>query len=155
MITRAEEREFIFPSGKQAAVLVSRLASGKFRIEEYLFGPACLVDEADIPDAAGMGWLIEADELRDGLLQVQRIIEDPDVECVNGLPISPEFAKSLPFQTFSDAIFASGGRWELLFHGIFSAYVPKNQIDESPFSLERGFDEAVKQWVNRQPRNPI
>jgi hypothetical protein len=74
-----EERQFVFPSGKQAEVLVSRLAPGKFRVEEYLFPVAAVVDEGDIPDSAGMGWLIEADELTEGL-QVRRLVEDPNVE---------------------------------------------------------------------------
>jgi hypothetical protein len=34
-----EQRQFVFPNGKQARVLVSGLAQGKFRIEEYPFGP--------------------------------------------------------------------------------------------------------------------
>jgi hypothetical protein len=147
---QAEERQFVFPSGKQAGILVSRLAPGKFRIEEYLFGPACVVDDGDIPDAAGMGWLIEVDEPADGRLQVRRMLEDPDVECLNGLLISPDFAKSLQFQIFSEAIVARGGRWELWFQGVFSAYVPKEWPDAGPFSLESHFEDAVKGWIQRR-----
>ena len=111
---------------------MSRLAPGRFRVEEYLFPVAAVVDEGDIPDSAGMGWLIEGDEFTDGL-RVRRLVEDPNVECVNGRLIYPDFAKSLQFQTYSDAIVANGGRWEIRFQGIFSAYVPKNQNHERPF----------------------
>jgi hypothetical protein len=48
----------------------------------------------------------------------------------------------------SDAIVAHGGRLEVLFHCIFSAYVPKNETAESTFSLENRFDEAAKEWFN-------
>jgi len=149
---QAEQRQFVFQSGNQADILVSRLASGAFRIEEYPIGAAFVLDETDLPDASGMGWLIETDKGSDGRLRVRQVFEDPNMECINGLPIAPEFAKSLQFQMFSDAIVANGGRWEILFHGIFSAYAPKYQTAESHFSLETHFDEAVKDWFNSRVR---
>jgi hypothetical protein len=56
-----------------------------------------------------MGWLIEADELNDGRLQVRRILKDPNMECVNGCLIPENFPDSLEFQIFSDAIIAMEG----------------------------------------------
>jgi hypothetical protein len=81
------------------------------------------------------------------------MMEDPNVECVNGLLISPDFAKSSQFQIFSDAIVANGGRWELWFHGVFAAYVPKNQTHERPFSLEGRFDDTAKEWFKSSTEN--
>ena len=124
---------------------MSRVAPGRFRIEEFVG----LLPLPDLPDEIGMGWIIEAGELDDGRLQVRGILEDPNIESVSGFPIPPTFAQSSEFEVLSAAIDALDGNWEVVFHGLFSAYVPKDRAQERGFSLAGDLNKALRDWVER------
>jgi hypothetical protein len=132
-----ERRVLAFPNGDEGEVYVSRIDPGRFRIENFL-SFSFLSDNfpEDLPENAGVGWVIEVDELEDGRLQVRQIVPDPNVECVNGFLIPPDFTESPEFQNVSTAIISLGGKWKVSAGGIFSAYVPKRSTKERKSSLE-------------------
>ena len=80
-----EQRVLVFPNGEQGELFVSRIAPGRFRIEDF-FGFVFQSENflEDLPEDAGVGWVIEVDELDDGRLQVRQLVSDPNVETVNG-----------------------------------------------------------------------
>ena len=149
-----EIRVLTFPNGAEGKLLVSKVDSGRFRIENFL--GFCLLSEdfpGDLPEDAGFGWIIEVDELEDGRLQVGRVVRDQNIESLSGVLIPRDFPDSLEFERFSAALLAIGGKWEVCAQGLFSAYVLKSKPKGSRFSLESDLYKALEDW-SRGQREP-
>jgi hypothetical protein len=149
-----EERVLNFPNGEEGRLFVSKVGSGRFRIEDFF--RFCLLSEdfsSDLPEDAGFGWIIEVEELEDGRLRVVRVVPDPNIESLSGVLIPPDFPDSLEFERFSAALIAIGGKWEVCAKGLFSAYAPKRKPKGNRFSLEHDFKNALKDWI-RRPGGP-
>lgn len=78
-----EDRVLVSRGGDEMEVSVSRVASGCYRIED-LFRFSFWADE-EVPEEAGVGWLLEVEELQDGRLRVMDVVPDPSVDSIGGL----------------------------------------------------------------------
>lgn len=112
-----EQRVFLFPDGEEDELTVSREGPGLYRVQEF-FGFA-MFGGLDLPERAGLGWLLDVEELPDGRLSLQRVREDPNVESVSGVGLPEGFSQSAEFSGLTDRIVAAGGNWELFAHGSF------------------------------------
>ena len=70
-----ERRVFLLPEGEESELFVSREGPGVYRVQELL-GFAVL-GGLDVPHEAGLGWLLDVEELPDGRLRLEGIREEP------------------------------------------------------------------------------
>ena len=142
----SEEEELIVvvsPTGVEGEMLLSRVGPARYRIQD-LMGLALWLDE-DIPEEAGYGWLLEAEELEDGRLRLVRLFPDESIRVLSAaLPYG--FSESPQFRSFGRDIVALNGNWELVAGGIFSAFVPKDLAAAREFDLERSMESALGEW---------
>ncbi|HSG07563.1 MAG TPA: hypothetical protein VLA36_04375 [Longimicrobiales bacterium] len=146
-----EQRVLVAADGREGAVYVSEVAPGRYRLEE-LFG-FCVWADDDTPEDAGVGWILEADELEDGRLDVKRILPDPDVEAVSGYLVKTDFMNSLIFERFTRRIVDLEGSWGVFAGSIFSGYVSRSAAEEAGFTLLSALEEAIDAW-EAEPGEP-
>jgi hypothetical protein len=141
-----EVRTFVSSTGEEGDVEVSRVAAGLYRIEEF-FG-FCVAMPGFVPDDAGMGWLVIAEELEDRRLRVKAVVRDRRIQARNGIVLPLGFTASDHFVRFGETITALGGNWELFAHGLFSCYAPRDRVRAHDFDLSAALDEALRAWAS-------
>lgn len=143
-----EERVLIHADGYEAPVGVSRVATGRYRIEDAMsFAKfAFMLDEVEEGPEAAMGWLLKVEELDDGRLRLLEAGPDPDVEYVSGAVLPGGFHTSPDFSTLTSTIMELGGNWELFAWGLFSCYVPRDAAEQAGFDVHSELKAAADRW---------
>lgn len=149
-----EDRVLVSRRGDEMEVSVSRVGAGRYRIED-LFRFSFWADD-EVAEEAGVGWLLEVEELEDGRLRVMDVVPDPSVDSIGGLTFPRQFIQSDVFEELRRRIVELGGNWEVFGGGLFSAYVPKASSRATGFALSAAVDDAWASWkaVSGQDTTP-
>ena len=139
-----ELKVVVSPNGVEVEMLLSRLGPTRYRLED-LMGLVVWLD-ADIPEEAGYGWLLEAEELEDGRLRLVRLFPDESIRVLSGQALPYGFSESPQFRSFVECIVGLNGSWELVAGGIFSAFVPKDAAAAREFDLQGSMEHALSEW---------
>lgn len=149
------ENEYILvdSTGEETAVFLSRVSADWFRIECSFAVFAWGLDSEEIPEDAGMGWLIKVARIDETRLKLLEIRADPDVQTLSHVLPPRGFLESHHFGEFCEQIMTLGGNWELIMGGVFSAWVPQSTGGEEGSGLEGALDAAIRRWAD-EVKNP-
>jgi hypothetical protein len=137
-------------SGEENSVFLSQVSSDWFRLEAsrgmFILG----LDVDEIPDDAGIGWLIKVARLDETRLRLLELRADPDVQTLSHVLPPRGFLESHHFGEFCEQIMTLGGNWELIMGGVFSAWIPQATSGEESSGLDDALNSAVGRWADEE-----
>jgi hypothetical protein len=140
-----EVRRFCFEEGEAVEVEVTPCGYGHFRLESAM--DALMFPEGD--DVA-FGTMLLGEDLESGELKYQGNVRDADIEILDLCAIPADFVGSKEFEVLTEWIMTTGGNFDAIFGGVFTAYVPRDRSDDHATRRLAGLlDNALAAYSRR------